>query len=236
MILYIWYAVVAVILIRKFSPEIYDMIIVKMTSKWYKTVLQRLPEGARVLDIGIGTGSALAENATLVQQKDLRIVGVDYDQAYVTKCEQVIRDTSGLIGRTCVVCKSVYDADLLSVANSAASADDANELFDAVYFSGSISLMPDPAEALRSTGQLLQPNGRLYITQTFQRKGTKFMEIFKPLLKYFTTIDFGKLTYEKDVTKFCDDSGLETVEKSIIPGSVDNYFQAAFIIVLKKRK
>ena len=235
MILYIWYALVAIILIRKFSPEIYDIVIVKMTSKWYKTVLERLPQGARVLDIGIGTGSALAQNASIVEQKDLRIVGVDYDQTYVTKCEQVIRDTSGLIGRTCVVCKSVYDGDLQRVANATASVDE-NELFDAVYFSGSISLMPDPAEALRCTAQLLKPNGRLYITQTFQRKGTKFMEYAKPLLKYVTTIDFGKLTYEKDVVNFIQESGLEIVENSIIPGSVDTYFQAAFIIVLKNTK
>lgn len=235
MILYAWYALVALVLVRRFSPEIYDVIIVKMTSTWYRAVLRRLPVGARVLDVGIGTGSALAENDQLVVEREIKIVGVDYEQAYVTKCEQVIRDTPGLVGRACVVCKSVYDEDLLAAANKTAEMPP-KELFDAIYFSGSISLMPDPAEALRATARLLKPNGVIYITQTFQRKGTKIMEIVKPLLKYVTTIDFGKLTYESDVTKFCDESGLETIERGVIPDSIDNYFQAAFLIILQRPK
>jgi hypothetical protein len=58
-------AAIAVVLylIHRFSPLIYDIVIVKMTSQWYKCVIQRLDDNARVLDIGIGTGSALACNA-----------------------------------------------------------------------------------------------------------------------------------------------------------------------------
>lgn len=231
-ILYIWYTIVVLVLVRKFSPEIYDIIIVKMTSTWYRTVLTRLKRGSRVLDIGIGTGSALAENGEMVLEKELRIIGVDYEPAYVTKCQRVIQDTPGLVQRTYVVCKSVYDADLLETVNKTEDVSP-TELFDAVYFSGSISLMPDPAEALRATAKLLKPNGYIYITQTFQRKGTKIMEIMKPLLKYFTTIDFGKLTYEKDVEQFIEASGLKIDEWSVIKDSIDNYFQAAFLIVLR---
>jgi SAM-dependent methyltransferase len=53
--------------------------IVHMTELWYKSVLDRLPDNAKVLDIGIGTGSALARHAQLVQRKNLRWFGVDYD-------------------------------------------------------------------------------------------------------------------------------------------------------------
>jgi len=231
----VWYFIVCVFLARRFSPEIYDIVIVKMTSVWYRAVLSRLSSHARVLDIGIGTGTALSKNAELIRDKELRIVGVDYEPSYVTKCERVIKDTAGMAGRVNVVCKSVYDGDLLQAANDAAGTAKA-ELFDAVYFSGSISLMPDPAGALRCTAELLKPEGLVYITQTFQRKGHKVFGILKPLLRYVTTIDFGKLTYESEVDKFITDSGLEVVEKSVIPNSVDNYFQAAFIIVLRKPK
>lgn len=154
--------------------------------------------------------------------------------AYVTKCKQVMKETKGLAGRCYVVCKSVYDEDLLATVNKESKRPE-DELFDAVYFSGSISLMPNPAEALRCTGELLKPNGRLYITQTFQRRGTKAFAMLKPLLKYVTTVDFGQLVYEHQVDKFCSDSGLETIEKGVIPGSIDNSMQAAFVIVLKKK-
>jgi len=230
-----WYIIVAFFLVRRFSPEIYDVIIVKMTSVWYDAVLKRLDNKARVLDIGIGTGTALAKNADLVRDKELSLVGVDYEAAYVKKCENVIQETPGLAGRVFVLCKSVYDEDLLQASNKIAGAA-ADELFDAVYFSGSISLMPDPAEALRYSATLLKPTGQVYITHTFQRKGTRLFGMIKPLLKYVTTIDFGRLTYEQEVDQICADSGLDTVYKDVIPGSLDNYFQAAFLIILKKKK
>jgi ubiquinone/menaquinone biosynthesis C-methylase UbiE len=232
----IWYIFVLLLLIRKFSPEIYDFVIVKMTSVWYQTVLERVSPKSRILDIGIGTGTALARNGELIREKELNIVGIDYELSYVQKCEQVIRDTPGMAGgRVLVICKSVYDSDLLTSANKVAGYGEQDK-FDSIYFSGSISLMPNPSEALKNASeQCLKPNGLVYITQTFQRKGTKVMEIIKPLLKYITTIDFGKLTYEHEVDQFCKDSGLEMIEKSVIPNSIDNYFQAAFLIVLRKK-
>lgn len=230
-----WYALVVLVLVRKFSPEIYDVVIVKMTSVWYRTVFERVHEGERVLDIGIGTGTALSRNAPLVVKKKLHVVGVDYDRAYVEKCAKVMQ-ASGLAGQVQVVCKSVYDADLLTVVNQA-SQTGAGERFDCIYFSGSISLMPDPALALKqSAADMLKPGGLVFITQTFQKRGTKVMEVLKPLLKYFTTIDFGKLTYLQEVDQYCQDSGLEVVERNKIPGSIDNYFQAAYLIVLRKQQ
>jgi ubiquinone/menaquinone biosynthesis C-methylase UbiE len=38
---------------------VYDRVIAGMTAKWYRQVLERLPDGARMLDVGIGTGAAL---------------------------------------------------------------------------------------------------------------------------------------------------------------------------------
>ena len=42
--------------------------------------------------------------------------------------------------------------------------------FDVAYFSGSISLMPEPHNALLNVAKLLKPGGRIIITQTFQNK------------------------------------------------------------------
>ena len=72
--MWVWIlAVVALlVLINRLSPLIYDIVIVKMTALWYRSVLDRLPRGARVLDVGIGTGSALAANAATGASQDVR--------------------------------------------------------------------------------------------------------------------------------------------------------------------
>jgi SAM-dependent methyltransferase len=214
----------AVWLLRRFSPQIYDFVIVKMTSLWYREVLTRLPQGARVLDIGIGTGTSLCVNASLVASKKLTVVGVDYDAAYVQHCARALAQ-AGLEGSCRVVCKSVFDADL---------AAEVGRDYDAVYFSGSISLMPTPHKALQVAAGLLRPGGKVYVTQTFQRKSFPLLGAVKPLLRYLTTIDFGQLTFERDVDAIVAQSGLVLAEKSLIRGSVDNQWQAAFVLVLTK--
>jgi hypothetical protein len=55
----------------------------------------------------------------------------------------------------------------------------------------------------------------------------------KPLLKYATTIDFGQLVKEEDVLQTFKESGLEVVEHDLIPESVNNRFQAAYLSILR---
>merc|ERR1711971_533449 len=87
-------------------------------------------------------------------------------------------------------------------------------------------MMVKSAESTSST------NNKIYITQTFQKRYTPFMATLKPLLKYITTIDFGTLTYEKDLDSILQKATMKIVENSIISGSVDTALQAARIIVL----
>ena len=78
---------------------------------------------------------------------------------------------------------------------------------DAVYFSGSFSLLPEPTRALRLASEFAKSNGEpsdngrgaVYITQTYQRKTPFFLPFLKPLLKYVTTIDFGRLVTEEEI-------------------------------------
>jgi ubiquinone/menaquinone biosynthesis C-methylase UbiE len=64
---------------RSFSSAIYDAVITRMTAKWYREVLHEAAPGQRILDVGIGTATALARNAALVEAKDINIVGLDYE-------------------------------------------------------------------------------------------------------------------------------------------------------------
>ena len=101
-----------------------------------------------------------------------------------------------------------------------------------MYFSGSFSLLPDPLGALMAARRLLSPGGSIFITQTFQRHGFPGLSIIKPMVKWVSTIDFGRLVYESEIESIIKCSGMNVVVNDVISGSVDNFFQAAHIIEL----
>ncbi|EED93691.1 predicted protein [Thalassiosira pseudonana CCMP1335] len=225
----------------KAKSFIYDAVILRMTEKWYRTVLQRLPDGAVVLDVGVGTGGALLRCADLVKSKDLKIIGIDIDAAYVEAGKQSL-EVAGLSDRISIDKVDVYDGseNIVELAKAlGVSADTNGKIFDAVYFSGSFSLLPDPVKALKLVSEWTKEptkdskEGTIYITQTYQRKTPFFLPYVKPLLKYATTIDFGQLVREEDVLETFKRSGLDVVEHEVIPGSVDSRFQAAYLSVLR---
>jgi len=154
-------------------------------------------------------------------------VGIDYEDAYVRKAVQVMRD-AGLKDSVVLHCKSVYDAQLPVLFSGAAK-------FDAVYFSGSLTLMPDPPAALRAAASMLKDNGKVYVTQTFQNRRSRVTEVVKPLLRYLTTIDFGVVTYKSEMDSIVEASGLTLLEDGAIPGSINTSAQTARLYVLEQR-
>jgi len=128
--------VAGVLVARRFSPQIYDTVIIHMTEVWYACVLRQVPNGSRILDIGIGTGTALIRNKDLILQKNLTVVGVDYNDVYVKQAQKNMR-AAGLGAQVSVIHASIYDSDILNKAGCP---------FDIAYFSGSFSLMPEPAK------------------------------------------------------------------------------------------
>lgn len=71
--------------------------------------------------------------------------------------------------------------------------------FDAIYFSGSLMILPNPVDALNHVKQMLKNSGKIYVTQTIETNRSQFLRLVKPLLKYVLTIDFGNVTYEDDL-------------------------------------
>jgi SAM-dependent methyltransferase len=175
---------------------IYDAAILPLTTKWYRQVLDRLPDGAAVLDVGIGTGSALMRNGRVVKAKQLDVVGVDIDGDYVRHCQKSIWK-EGLGRHVRVYLQSVYDHD--------------GGPYDAVYFSASFMLLPDPAAALHHITSLLKPDGLIYFTQTFEERRSPVMEQLKPILGQLTTIEFGRVTYEADFREVIEAGNIELI-------------------------
>ena len=182
---------------------IYDAAIVRMTAAWYRAVLTRLPAGSRLLDIGIGTGSALLANAAALTEKAIRVTGLDIDAAYIDRCRRAV-DEQGLHSAVTPRLESVYDHR--------------GSPYDAAYFSASFMLLPDPPAALRHVRSLLTPGARLYFTQTFEHEPSRAIERLKPLLRLVTTIDFGRVTYEHDFRRVLAGEGVTLAEFEVLHG------------------
>lgn len=193
------------VLLQKYRPFIYDFLIVKMTKEWYRVVLERLPQDAHILDVGIGTGSALFANEKLLREKNITVIGVDYDLDYVKLCQQNI-EKRGLSKYVQVIHESIYDYQP-SKGN-----DQNDHLFDAIYFSGSLMIMPDPTRALQHVRKMVKQQGKIYVTQTFEEKKNQLLELMKPLLRFLTTIDFGQVTYASEFFASFERAGLKVEE------------------------
>lgn len=115
-----------------------------------------LPHGARVLDVGCGTGHNFALLLSAVGQTG-RVVGVDQSPQMLAVAR---RKTRGQPPGT--VTLVVADAEQLDPA-AVAGADGTVEPFDAVLFTYSLSLMPHWEHAWRRASALVRPGGQAAI-------------------------------------------------------------------------
>jgi Methyltransferase domain len=184
-------------LFGRLRTAIYDNAVTSFTTKWYAEVLDAVPEYSRLLDVGIGTGTALLANANRLRAKHITVIGVEYDENYAEKCRALVHERGLSSHISCVSC-SFYD---FKPPNGL--------LFDHVYFSGSFMILPDHAKAVRKAVDLLvdREDGRLFFTQTFELRKNSFLEWFKPTLAYLTTIDFGTVTYVEDFDEALREGG-----------------------------
>ncbi|GMF13542.1 unnamed protein product [Phytophthora lilii] len=206
-------------LVRLTRARIYDAAIVTLTTGWYAEVLRRLPAGSSFLDVGIGTGLALLNNAEQLRAKCLTVDGVDYDADYVARCRALVQEQQ-LAPQVQVHHASVYDFE--------------GGPYDAVYFSSSLMLMPDAVKALQHCVAMLKPGtGRVYVTQTIQTSHSRLVEIGKPLLKFLTSIDFGTVTYEDELLNTFKKAGLTLREHVPISGSTMTSTRSFRLFVLE---
>ena len=235
-----------------------------------------------------------------LKQRNIKVVGIDYDLDYIIHARRSIEKHS-LEDYIQVAHRSVYDIwnrnPLSTTSTSTSSTSTKNDTikiktnsFDAIYFSGSFSLLPDPIGALQAVMPFLKKEGQrkqtttdgngneydddssvascgnIYITQTYQRCTPPFLPYLKPVMKYFTSIDFGALITEKQARQmFYEDVpntvrvnvrspsptstmalslsnssssslSLQCLEHDIIPNSVNTIFQAAYLTVLQPQE
>ena len=185
---------------------VYDAAISPLTQRWYRAMLVRTPTRSHVLDVGIGTATALVVNADLLVARRIFVTGIDVDEDYVRRGRHRI-ERAGLGRRARICAQDLHDH--------------ASKGYDAIYFCASLMLMPDPAGALCHAGKLLAPGGRVILAQTFEHRRKPWMETMKPILREITTVEFGSMTYEDDFRATCGQAGMRVIEMTTLNESAE---------------
>jgi ubiquinone/menaquinone biosynthesis C-methylase UbiE len=185
---------------------LYQVLVHGITNECYRNSLNYVPDGGRVLDVGIGNGIMLESFHPLIKAKRLRITGIDIDANYLKHCEELIQKHQL--------------ADSIDVCHAAAETycPVQKGCFDNVLFCLSFMLLKDQRAVLQRARDWLKPGGQLIFAQTIFRKRSRFVDLIKPKLKYLTTIDFGRAIYERDFFALLEETGLVIEVDRVLKG------------------
>ena len=181
----------------KLKSYIYDMILVSYTSSMNRYFLKSIPIGSQILDIGIGTGKAMTNNGDIIKEKNLKIIGYDIDPYYIEQCRNHIV-TQKLENYIQVKLKDIYK-------------EDSDLKVDYVIFSDSYAVIPDVDKMINYCCRFLKDDGCIIVLTTLDDTNwlLNYKKIIKPKIKYFTTLEFGKVTTVDKFRKNILDNNLQ---------------------------
>jgi ubiquinone/menaquinone biosynthesis C-methylase UbiE len=186
---------------------LYEFFVRHMTTECYGSSLHYVARGSHLLDVGIGNGIMIETFHPLIKAKDLRITGIDIDADYLARCGVLIaRHQLEDYVNVCRGCAETYVAPQ-------------ERCFDVVLFGMSFMVLRDQRTVLRRARNWLKPGGEIVFVQTMFRKRSRLLDLVKPKLKYFTTIDFGTAVYEKDFFALLQENGLSIKEDRVLTGA-----------------
>ncbi len=188
--------------------NLYNLIISDITRLCYKSCLNYFPPDSVILDVGIGNGIMLKKNHSLIKVKNLRITGLDINRHYLEHCRKLIR-VFGLESQVDVRHQSVTTYDPPRQA-----------YYDYIFFGMSFMLLDDQKAVLERAKKWLKPQGEVIFFQTMFKNRSKVMEFIKPRLKFLTTVDFGRVTYESDFYALLDQENLSPCKDMLLKKNV----------------
>jgi len=183
---------------------LYKFIIHDATDHCYKNCLEYFGADASILDVGIGNGLMLKTYHPVIKKKGLNIIGLDINKSYLNHCDSLIH-AFGLENNIQICQQPVEKYE-----------PPAEVPFDFILFSMSFMLLQDQRLVLDRVKKWLRPDGKLIFFQTVFKNRFRTMEYIKPRLKYFTTIDFGSVTYEGDFFDLLAEQRITTLEDRLI--------------------
>jgi alpha-N-acetylglucosaminidase len=185
---------------------LYNYIVNDFTNHCYKTCLEYFPDNSNILDIGIGNGEMLKTFHPLIRSKHLSITGIDINKVYLKNCKRLI--------------KKYHLQDYLTIYNEPIEffSPPNNEFYDFVLFSMSFMLFNDQPLILDKVKDCIHPDGEIVFFQTMFKKKSWLLDFIKPKLRYLTTIDFGKTTYENEFFALLEKHKLSILQDKATPG------------------
>jgi len=183
---------------------LYQRLINKITNECYRNALDYFSNGSTILDVGIGNGIMIETFHSLIKSKTLKITGIDIDGDYLKHCRKLI--------------KKYQLEDYIEVYHGSVESYDPvkKRCFDFVLFGMSFMLLSDQQLVLNRIKDWLKPGGEIVFVQTMYKERARLVDIIKPKLKYLTTIDFGKATYERDFFALLNENGLAVREDRVL--------------------
>ncbi len=193
---------------QKMVNNLYNLIVSDTTKLCYKNCLKLYSENARILDVGIGNGIMIKKNHKLIREKKLQITGLDINKHYLEHCRKMIRvfDLENQV--------KVFHQSVVSFKPPK------NVCYDYIFFGMSFMLMNDQKQVLEKAKDWLKPDGKVVFFQTMFKSRSKIMEFVKPRLKFLTTVDFGKVTYEKDFYELLNQENMSTCVDRVLKKNV----------------
>ncbi len=183
---------------------LYKLIINSVTDYCYQSCLDYVGDKASILDVGIGNGVMMDHFHRLIKNKELHITGIDINHNYLRHCKCNIEQFN-LEDHVTIHCKPVEEFQ-----------PPGKKCFDYILFTMSFMLFRDQALVLDRVQQWLRPDGEILFFQTLFREKVPLIERIKPKLKYVTTIDFGKVTYEDEFFSLLQSKRLKVTEDRLI--------------------
>jgi ubiquinone/menaquinone biosynthesis C-methylase UbiE len=206
--------------------QLYKLIINDVTNYCYENCLDYFSKNSAILDVGIGNGVMMKNYHSLIKSKGLKITGIDINKNYLNHCESLI--------------KTYQLENYIEIYNKSVESyvPPKKNYFDFVLFSMSFMLFKDQWLVLDHVKDWLKPSGKIVFFQTMFKERSTLIDFIKPKLKYLTTIDFGKVTYEDDFFALLNAKNLSVSEDRLIKREWFNgeYRMIATCINGEKRK
>jgi len=178
----------------------YDRMIASYTELLYSKFLLSCEQDTRVLDIGIGNGSALCKTGRLIKERNLHIVGVDICEDSLLECQENIRK-HGLEGHV----ELVHGRDL---------AGKCYEKFDKAFLSNSYSVIDEIRDVLDVAVNSTK-DGQCVIALALFDKASRLKEFVKRNLKYILGFDCGRYITHSSLTDELNKMGLRVITKEL---------------------
>ena len=199
---------------------LYKLIIDDVTHICYQNCLEFFPPGSRILDVGIGNGIMIRQYHGLIRSKGLDITGIDINRQYLKHCRNLIRQWNL--------------SDNIKVQYSAVESyvPPQDQYFDYILFSMSFMLFHNQQLVLERIKPWLRPEGKVVFFQTMFKHRSPLLDFIKPRLKYVTTIDFGRVTYEQDFFNLLQQEELSVTEDRTLK---KEWFKGEYRLIISDR-